>query len=68
MNYQDSYTILDLAEAIAALTAAGYKDITEETNTHNKRNDYAVFEDPSGVGVHYCESEADVMDMMEWAV
>lgn len=54
-------------EARATLHNAGYEDVTEKANKQNKRSDYAVFNDPSGVGVHYCFEEEDVMDLAEVA-
>lgn len=62
-----SIDILSLAGALACLAQAGYKNVTEEANQQNKCNDYAVFVDPSGVGVHYCFEEEDVIDLAEAA-
>jgi hypothetical protein len=50
-------------EAYMALWNAGYKDVTEEANEQNKRTDFAAFADPSGVGVHYCEFDYDVVEL-----
>lgn len=64
MTEQDTLT---LTEARVTLRNAGYKDVTEEANAQNKQDTYAVFVDPSGVGVHYCFDEEDVMDLAEVA-
>jgi hypothetical protein len=45
------------------LLAAGFKDVTEEANKQNKRTDFAAFEDPGGIGVHYCEFDYDIVEL-----
>lgn len=52
-------------EARTILAQAGYRDATEEANAQNKRSDYAVFLDPSGIGVHYCFEAEDMIDLAE---
>lgn len=50
-------------QAVAVLLNNGYKDVTDEANKQNKRLDFAVFADPSGIGVHYCEFDYDVIEL-----
>lgn len=52
-----------IEDAATALWNAGFKDVTEEANAQNKRTDFAAFEDPSGVGVHYCEFDYDLVEL-----
>lgn len=59
----EKYKGYNVEEAAMALWNAGYKDVTEAANKQNERTDFAVFEDPSGVGVHYCEFEYDVVEL-----
>src|SRR6266446_4931692 len=58
-----TYKGYTIEEAAMALWNAGYKDVTEEANAQNKRTDFAAFEDPSGVGVHYCEFDYDIVEL-----
>lgn len=51
--------------ALFDLEDAGYEDVTEEANKQNKSNCLYVFTDPSGVGVHYCNTVEDVLDLAE---
>ena len=59
----ETYKGYNIEEAAMALWNAGFKDATEAANKQNKRTDFAAFEDPSGIGVHYCEFDYDVVEL-----
>jgi hypothetical protein len=57
---------LTIEEALIELKLRGYEDVTDVANTHLAATDRCVyiFDDPSGVGVHYCSTESDVFDLL----
>ena len=71
MNHQDGNVTtgnMTEQESRTILAQTGYEDVTEEANAQIKRSEYAVFLDPSGVGVHYCFEEEDVIELAELAL
>ena len=63
MGPSETYKGYTIEEAVIALRTAGFKDATEAANKQNKRTDFAAFEDPSGIGVHHCEFDYDVVEL-----
>ncbi len=57
---------LTIEEALIELKLRGYEDVTEVANNRLAAADHCVyiFDDPSGVGVHYCHTEADVIELL----
>jgi hypothetical protein len=64
-NYDDPEET-SLEEALLLLKQNDFKDCTEEANKTflDGQKQFRVFEDPSGTGVHFCQEEQDVIDLV----
>ncbi len=62
-NYDDPEE-MDLQTALKLLQANGYTNCTTEANKQNGTGTMYVFNDPSGEGVHYCDGEEEVIELV----